>query len=161
MKLCSFFNAISQKVADPMKLTKLQYDLILVMCNLETIFPPSFFDLMPHILVHIVHKMKYMGPVCLHQIYPFERFMTVLKKYVHNQSHPEGCMVQGWAIEEVIVLSLFCAMKGTCLGKGHEVTLLSVLIMSHTHKHISQFYNNLFQSLPMSACMSKCCNPVI
>jgi hypothetical protein len=29
MKLCSFFNAISQKVVDPMKLTKLQDDFIL------------------------------------------------------------------------------------------------------------------------------------
>jgi hypothetical protein len=28
--------------------------------------------------------------------------MTVLKKYVCNESRPKGCMVQGWAIEEVI-----------------------------------------------------------
>jgi hypothetical protein len=76
MKLCSFFNAISQKVVDLMKLIKLQDDLILTMCNLETIFPPSFFDLMPHLLVHIVHEMKYMDLVFLHQMYPFERFMT-------------------------------------------------------------------------------------
>jgi hypothetical protein len=103
MKLCLFFNAISQKFVDPMKLTKLQDDLILMMCNPETIFPPSFFDLMPHLLVHIVHEMKYLGPVFLHQMYPFERLiMTVLKKYVRNRSHPEGCMVQGWATEEVI-----------------------------------------------------------
>jgi hypothetical protein len=44
-----------------MKLTKLQDDLILTMCNLETIFPPLFFDLMLHFLVHIVHEMKYLG----------------------------------------------------------------------------------------------------
>jgi hypothetical protein len=94
MKLCSFFNVISQKVVDPMKLTKLQDDLILMMCSLEKIFPPSFFDLMPHLLVHIVHKMKYLGPVFLHQMYPFERFMIVLKKYVCNQGRPEGCMVR-------------------------------------------------------------------
>jgi hypothetical protein len=62
MKLCLFFNAISQKVVDPMMLTKLQDALILTMCSLETIFPPSFFDLMPHLLVHIVHEMKYLGP---------------------------------------------------------------------------------------------------
>jgi hypothetical protein len=101
MKLCSFFNAISQKVVDPMKLTKLQEDLILTMCNLEIIFPPSFFYLMPHLLIHIVHEMKYLGPMFLHQMYRFERFMTVTKKYVHNQSHPKGCMVQGWTTEEV------------------------------------------------------------
>jgi hypothetical protein len=65
MKLCSFFNAISQKVVDPMKLTKVQDDLILTMCNIETIFPPSFFDPMPHLLIHIVHEIKYLGPVFL------------------------------------------------------------------------------------------------
>jgi hypothetical protein len=68
MKLCSFFNAISQEVVDPMKLTNLQDDLILTMCNLVTIFPPSFFDLMPHLLIHIVDEMKYLGPMFLHQM---------------------------------------------------------------------------------------------
>jgi hypothetical protein len=82
MKLCSFFNAILQKVVDPMKLIKFQDDLILTLCNLEIIFPPSFFDLMPHLLVHIVHKMKYLGLVFLHQMYPFERVMIIIKKYV-------------------------------------------------------------------------------
>jgi hypothetical protein len=53
------------------------------------------FDLMPHLLVHIVHEMKYLGPMFLHQMYPFQRFMTNLKKYVRNQSCPEGWMVQG------------------------------------------------------------------
>jgi hypothetical protein len=57
--------------------------------------------------------------------------------------------------------SLFCTMKGAYLGKGHEVTLLSMSIMSHTTKHISQFYNNPFQSLPISECMSKCYDTVI
>jgi hypothetical protein len=65
MKLCSFFNAISQEVVDPMKLTKLQEDSILMMCNLGTILPPSFFDLMPHLNMHIVYEMKYLGPVFL------------------------------------------------------------------------------------------------
>jgi hypothetical protein len=85
-----------------MKLTKLQDDLILTMCNLKAIFPPSFSDPMPHFFVHIVHERKYLGLVFLHQMLPFERFMTILKKFVHNQSRPKGCMVQGWATEEVI-----------------------------------------------------------
>jgi hypothetical protein len=142
------------------------------MCNLETIFPPSFFDLMPHLLVHIVHKMKYLGHVFLHQMYPFERFMSVLKKYVHNRSRPKGCMVQGGAKEKLLsslliiwiskqLASLFRAMKVACLGTVHEITLLSMSIMSHTPKHISYFYNNPFQSLPMSECMSKCYDAII
>jgi hypothetical protein len=31
-----------------------------------------------------VHEMKYLGHVFLHQMYPFERFMTILKKCVRN-----------------------------------------------------------------------------
>jgi hypothetical protein len=65
------------------------------MRNVETIFPPLFFDIMPHFLIHIVHEVKYLGQVFLHQMYPFERFMIVLKKYPRNQSRLEGCMVQG------------------------------------------------------------------
>jgi hypothetical protein len=64
-----------------------------------------------------------------------------------------------WISKQLV--SLFYVMKGACLGKGHDVTLLSMSIMSHTPKHISQFYNNLFQSLPMSKCMSKYYDPVI
>jgi hypothetical protein len=147
MKLCSFFNAISQKVVDPMKLTKLQDDLILIMCNLETIFPPSFFDLMPHLL-HIVHEMKYLCPVFLHQMYPFERFMTVLKsmfvikvtrKVAWSQDGQQRKLLSSSLIIciSMQLVSLFRAMKGVCLRKGHGVTLLSMSIMSHTPKHIS------------------------
>jgi hypothetical protein len=85
-----------------MKLTKLQDDLILTMCNLKKIFPPSFLDIMPHLLVHIVHEIKYLGRVFLHQIYPCERFITVLKKCVCNRNRREGCMIHGCAIDEVI-----------------------------------------------------------
>jgi hypothetical protein len=64
-----------------------------------------------------------------------------------------------WISKQLV--SRFCAMKGVYLGKGHEVILLSMSIMSHTTKHILQFYNNPLQWFPMSECMSKCYNPVI
>jgi hypothetical protein len=142
------------------------------MCNLEIIFPPSFLDLMPHLLVHIVHEMKYLGLMFLHQMYPFKRFMTVLKSmFVIKVTQKVAWFKAGqqrkllsslliiWIFNQLAILC--CTMKGTCLGKGHEVTLFSMSIMSHTFKHISQFYNNRFQSLPMSECMSKCYDLVI
>jgi hypothetical protein len=64
-----------------------------------------------------------------------------------------------WISKQLIIL--IHAMKGACLGKGHKATLLSMLIMPRTPKHMSQFYNNPFQSLPMSECMFKCYDPVI
>jgi hypothetical protein len=47
------------------------------------------------VTIHDGHKMKYLGPVFIHQMYPFERFMTILKKYFRNCSRLEGCVVQG------------------------------------------------------------------
>jgi hypothetical protein len=35
-------------------------------------------------------------------MFPFERFMGVLKKYVHNRAQPEGSIAKGYGIEEVI-----------------------------------------------------------
>src|SRR6266542_3683414 len=35
-------------------------------------------------------------------MYPFERYMVVLKCYVRNCANPEGCMIQGYHTEEVV-----------------------------------------------------------
>jgi hypothetical protein len=82
-------------------------------------------------------------------------------------------MVEGWVTEEDIGFAInymdlqvigkaILRHEGRLSGKGTQGhTLLSMLIMSHTPKHISHFYNNLFQSLPMLACISKYYEPVI
>jgi hypothetical protein len=100
--LCQFFNAINQKVIDPASLGKLQEDAILNFCQLEMLFPLSFFDIMVHLIVHLVEQVKILGPTYLHSMWAFERFMGIIKKYVRNRSRPEGSIVEGYAIEEVV-----------------------------------------------------------
>ncbi|GJW17979.1 hypothetical protein Tco_0025415 [Tanacetum coccineum] len=51
---------------------------------------------------HIVSEIKACGPIHLHGMYPFERYMGVVKGYVRNRSRPEGSIVEGYASEEVI-----------------------------------------------------------
>jgi len=57
---------------------------------------------MTHLLVHLVKEISILGPVFLHNMFPFERFMGVLKKYVHNHVRPEGSITKGYRTEEVI-----------------------------------------------------------
>jgi hypothetical protein len=57
---------------------------------------------MTHLLVHLVKEISILGPVFLHNMFPFERFMGVLKKYVKVCSKPKGSIAQGYGIEEVI-----------------------------------------------------------
>jgi hypothetical protein len=35
-------------------------------------------------------------------MFPFERFMGVLKKYVHNRAHTEGSIAKSYGTEKVI-----------------------------------------------------------
>ncbi|KAL6329317.1 hypothetical protein AAG906_016209 [Vitis piasezkii] len=67
-------------MVDVSALDKLQNDLVVTLCLLE----------------------KLCGPVYLRWMYPFERFMKVLKGYVQNRNRPEGCIVECYIAEEAI-----------------------------------------------------------
>ncbi|KAK1417966.1 hypothetical protein QVD17_27102 [Tagetes erecta] len=101
-KLCLFFNMIHSKVIDPESLDTWQKEIIITLCELEMYFPPSFFDVMVHLVIHIVGEIKACGPVFLRYMYPFERYMGFLKGYVRNRNRPEGSIVEGYASEELI-----------------------------------------------------------
>nr|CAE04206.2 OSJNBa0011E07.15 [Oryza sativa Japonica Group] len=101
-RLCSFMNAISQKVIDPDRLEALQNDVVQCLVSFELIFPPSFFNIMMHLLCHLVKEIGILGPVFLHNMFPFERYMGVLKKYVRNRARPEASIAKGYGTEEVI-----------------------------------------------------------
>jgi hypothetical protein len=101
-RLCSFFNTISRKVMDPVELDGIQDEVQKTLCQLEMYFPPTFFDIMVHLTVHLVREIKWCGPVFLRSMYPFERYMGILKHFVRNRSSPEGSIVEGYATEEVV-----------------------------------------------------------
>jgi hypothetical protein len=84
VKLCAFLNAISHKTIDPRNLVKLQNDVVQCLISFELEFPPSFFDY--DLLVHLVKEITILGPVFLHNMWPFEKFMSILKKYVLNRA---------------------------------------------------------------------------
>jgi len=40
--LCALFSSICSKVIDPLKLDELQAEIVIILCQLEMFFPPSF-----------------------------------------------------------------------------------------------------------------------
>ena len=84
-----------------MDLAKLQNDAVQCLVSFELVFPPSFFNIMTHLLVHLVKEISILGPVFLHNMFPFERFMGVLKKYVDNRAQSEGSIAKGYGIEVI------------------------------------------------------------
>ena len=72
IKFCMFLNAISQKAIDPSSLIRLQEDVVQSLVSLDMIFLPSFFNIMTHLLVHLVKETAILDPVFLHNRFPFE-----------------------------------------------------------------------------------------
>lgn len=107
VKLCLFFNTICKKVIDPSTLGDLQKDITETLCQFEMYFPPSFFDIMVHLVLHLVREVQECGPVFLRWMYPFERYMGILKDKAKNRARPEGSIINGILAEEA---SNFCAV---------------------------------------------------
>ena len=57
------------------KVRELVVKVPVIMCNLEKVFPPSFFDSMEHVVVHLPLEALIGGPVQFRWMYVFERYI--------------------------------------------------------------------------------------
>lgn len=76
-KLCFFFKTICSKVIDPKELSLIQKEIFVTLCELKIYFPPSFFNIMVHLTVHLVMETQYCGP-------------TYMRWDVHNRALHEN-----------------------------------------------------------------------
>ena len=77
-QLCAFFNEICQRVIDRNRLEQLEEDVVETMCMLERYFPPSFFDIMVYLTIHLGREARLCGPVQYRWMYPFERLFPTI-----------------------------------------------------------------------------------
>ncbi|XP_052627521.1 uncharacterized protein LOC128134120 [Lactuca sativa] len=101
-RFCFFFKSICSKEIIVDELDKLQEELCVTLCLLEKHFPPSFFDVMIHLTVHLTREVKLCGPIFFRWMYPFERYMKVIKGHMRNKNRPEGCIAEENVVEETI-----------------------------------------------------------
>ncbi|XP_010510109.2 PREDICTED: uncharacterized protein LOC104786397 [Camelina sativa] len=96
-----FFRDISAKILRNEDVNLLKANIAVKLCNLEKIFPPSFFDVMEHLPIHLPDEAALGGPVQYRWMYPFERYMYHLKKKVKNKAHIAGSIVAQCLNEEI------------------------------------------------------------
>ena len=70
------------------QLRRLQEEVVVILCELEMYFPPAFFDVMVHLVVHLPHEALLRGPVQYGWMYPIERRLGTFKGYVRNRARP-------------------------------------------------------------------------
>ncbi|XP_050387384.1 uncharacterized protein LOC126803657 [Argentina anserina] len=93
---------VLMQVLNKRRLEELEDEIIETLCLFERYFPPSFFDVMIHLTIHIGREAKLCGPVHYRWMYPFERYMKVLKDYVKNRACPEGSIAENYLADECI-----------------------------------------------------------
>jgi len=78
-RLCAFFNKLCQRVIDR-EVSAMENEIVETICMFERFFPPSFFDIMVHLTVHLGREARLCGPVHFRWMYPFERYNPVAYK---------------------------------------------------------------------------------
>ncbi|XP_074297508.1 uncharacterized protein LOC141628241 [Silene latifolia] len=88
------------------EIARLEASIPQIMCHLEMIFPPSFFTIMVHLVVHLATEEKLAGPVRYRWMYFIERYLGKLKSYVFNKARPEGSIAEAHLAFECMI---FCS----------------------------------------------------
>ncbi|XP_073057930.1 uncharacterized protein [Primulina eburnea] len=133
--LCEYFKAVCGKSLREDELQKAEEGVILALCQLERIFPPSFFTIMVHLVVHLAYEARVAGPVNYRWMYPIERYLGKLKNFVRNRARPEANIAEAYLADECVV---FCSRY----LEGDN----SFYINETRHKETTNFE---FPSLPM------------
>ncbi|KAH7845855.1 hypothetical protein Vadar_006705 [Vaccinium darrowii] len=106
-ELGNFFQELCSKTLRQSDTEKWEERVVLILCKLERIFPPAFFDVMVHLAVHFPCEAMIAGPVQYRWMYSIERSLGKLKKYVTNKARPEGSNVEAYIVQECLT---FCSM---------------------------------------------------
>jgi hypothetical protein len=97
------------------ELDDLKAYMIETMCMLEMCSPP-FFDIQEHLMIHLMDQILTLGPLYSHSMFLYERFLSVLKAYMRNRAHLEGCIMQGYTTEEVVECCMDYVKDGKRIG---------------------------------------------
>lgn len=106
INLSKYFKKVCSKVIDPTEMQKLEEEIAETMCQLEQIFPPSFFDIMEHLVIHLASEVLIGGPVQFRNMWSTEMFVGKCKGMVHTRRHPEASIAEGYIFDESLD---FCA----------------------------------------------------
>ncbi|XP_066358199.1 uncharacterized protein [Miscanthus floridulus] len=105
-ELGTFFRELCSRNLRIDVVKRLKEEIPLILCKLEKIFPPAFFDVMVHLAVHLPDEALLRGPVQYGWMYPIERRLGTLKNFVRNRARPEGSIAEAYMASDTLT---FCS----------------------------------------------------
>jgi hypothetical protein len=73
--------------------------------QIRKLFPPGWFNLMQHLLVHIPYEAKVGSPVQYRRMYHIERALKYLRATVGNKARVEGSITESFLLKEITYFS--------------------------------------------------------
>jgi hypothetical protein len=91
-ELSYFYKQICAKQVSKLMKQKLEKEITVLVCKIEKIFPPGWFNAMQHLLVHLPLEAKVGGPAQFRWMHSQERELKKLRVTVCNKARVEGCI---------------------------------------------------------------------
>ncbi|XP_052116487.1 uncharacterized protein LOC127746636 [Arachis duranensis] len=99
-ELSQFFKDLCSTTLKVHDLEVMEQNIPIILCKLERIFPPGFFNVMEHLPTHLAYEARVCGPVQYRWMYPFERVIRAFKRIVKNRARVEGSICEAFLGKE-------------------------------------------------------------
>jgi hypothetical protein len=97
---------------------------------------------MKHLMIHPVDQIVTLGPLYLHSMFPYERYLAVLKSYMWNHAHPEGSIMEGYTTEEVVA----CCIDYVKDGEKDRLADTTTLVYYNSSRLLRRTSRNTYPS---------------
>jgi len=100
-ELSYFLRILCAKEISPIVMKDMESLAPVLLCKLEKIFPPGFFNPMEHMILHLPYEARMGGPVQNRWCYSIERCQKVLRTKCKNKCKIEASIAEAYILEEV------------------------------------------------------------
>jgi hypothetical protein len=100
-ELSYFFHILCAKELSKKQVKKFEEAAPVLLCKLEKIYPPGFFNPMQHMIFHLPYEARMGGPVHGRWCYSIERVLKVLRTMTRNKNKIEAYIAEAYCTEEV------------------------------------------------------------
>jgi hypothetical protein len=107
-ELSYFYRHICAKQVSKAMIQRLEKEIVVLVCKMETVFPPGLFNAMQHLQFRWMHSQ--------------EKELKKLRYMVHNKARVEGCIVEAFACKEI---TNFSSMYFSCANNVNAVGRIS------------------------------------
>jgi hypothetical protein len=116
-ELSYFYRHLCAKEIKKEMMENLEQQISVLVCKLEKIFPPGFFNPIQHLLIHLPYKAKVGGHVQYRWMYHIKRTLKKLCAMVGSMRRVEGCITEEFKYKEI------ASCTGLYFAEEHNVNM--------------------------------------